>query len=158
MNDTNPYALKIMFNIKLNLLSLEALNKMPTHRLLKHLKSVTAVISSIYNYAGPRCCEVCHDYIGSDIENDVKIPSRKYVDYKTVVKSVLAKREHIETTKRLPTFRRAKKRKRIGNWFKTISGRKMCTLCNRPKKDCKRHFPHEYVVDGSIKIRNSITY
>lgn len=136
----------------LNMLSLDLLNKMPTRRLLKHLKSVTAVISSIHNYAGPRCCEVCHDYVGFDWENDVKIPVRKFVDYKTVVKSVLATREHLKTTKRLPTFFRSKHRNRYSD-YKIVRGKKICTLCNRAKKDCRGHFPHEYVVDGSTKIR-----
>lgn len=139
-----------------NILSFDQLKKMPTHRLLGHLKSVNAVISSIHNYAGPRCCEICHDYIGDDWENDVKIPVRKYVDYKTVVKSVLATRENIKTTKRLPTFRRTKRRERVGFKYEITRGRKICTICNRPKNKCKRHFPNEYVVDGSKKNKRAM--
>lgn len=145
------------FTKDFNMLALELLNKMPTRRLLGHLRSVTAVISGIFNYAGPRCCEICHDYIGSDIENDVNIPVRKYVDYKTVVKSVLATREHIETTKRLATFQRTKHRSSYSD-YKVVRGKKICTLCNRAKKDCRGHFPHEYVVDGSTKNKNLVRY
>lgn len=143
------------FAADLNMLSLEVLNKMPTRRLLGHLKSVTAIISCIFNYAGPRCCEVCHDYVGFEWENDVKIPVRKFVDYKTVVKSVLVTREHIKTTKRLPTFFRSK-HKNIYSDYKIVRGKKICTLCNREKKDCRGHFPHEYVVDGTTK--NKLRY
>ena len=73
------------------------LEKLPTKRLLGVLKSARAVRSCVYHYAGDRCCEICHEYMGSDEQWDKEvkpllIPLDVYVDK---IKSILNTRENI---------------------------------------------------------------
>ena len=49
----------------------EVLKKMNKKRLVSYLDRVRAERSRIFHYYGPRCCEICNEYIGSDWENDV---------------------------------------------------------------------------------------
>jgi len=74
--------------------------KLNTKRLLSVLKKARAHRSSIANYHGPRCCEVCHEYIGDDWENDVGKFLRIYDDYMDKLKTILKDREHIERKKK----------------------------------------------------------
>jgi len=84
-----------MSKSNLNYLTAEQLNKLSTPRLLNVLKSARAVHSAIGHYRGPRCCELCHEYIGSDWENDVEVPRRPVKEYMDKIKAVLATREHV---------------------------------------------------------------
>lgn len=77
-------------------LNQEELQPLATNRLLALLRKVRAQHSAIAHYAGPRCCEICHEYIGDDWEKDVApllAPYKKYVDD---IKAVLATREHVD--------------------------------------------------------------
>lgn len=78
------------------ILSKGELDGKSTKHLLHILKCATAKISSIYHYAGPRCCEICHEYIGDSWENDVGKPMAPFKEYKLLIKSILKDREHIE--------------------------------------------------------------
>jgi len=90
--------------------SKEELESLGTKRLLTHLKFVNIELSIIYNNYGHRCCEICHEYIGNDWEKDVGQYARPVEEYRKLVKSVLAGREHIETKKRKLTVKRIKLR------------------------------------------------
>lgn len=70
----------------------EQLNKLSTQRLFTLFKSVRAIISCIFNYAGRRCCEICHEYIGDDWENDVVKEAEPYEKYQDRIKAILDKR------------------------------------------------------------------
>lgn len=72
----------------------ERLQKLNTPRLLNVLRSARARHSSIRNHAGPRCCELCHEYIGDDWENDVEKPAKPYKEYVEQIKAILATREN----------------------------------------------------------------
>jgi len=72
----------------------EELRGLATNRLLAILQQTRAIISGIYTYAGRRCCEVCHEYIGDDWEKDVKEPARPWEEYRDRIKEVLAERGH----------------------------------------------------------------
>lgn len=76
-------------------LSRSELEKKSTKHLLHILKTCTAKISSISHYAGLRCCEICHEYIGDDWENDVGKPMKPFKQYKSLIKNILKDREHI---------------------------------------------------------------
>jgi len=71
------------------------LEKLPTKRLLGVLKKVRAKISSIEHYYGHRCCEICHEYVEDNWEEDVQVFADLYESYLKKVKNLLAKREHI---------------------------------------------------------------
>jgi hypothetical protein len=79
----------------ISILSVERLRTLPTHRLLAVLRSVRAVLSSIYHYRGSRCCELCHEYIGDDWERDVKAPARPLEAYQSQIKEILSTRPHL---------------------------------------------------------------
>lgn len=61
------------------------------YRLFVHIRSV---ISSIYYYAGNRCCEICHEYIGDNWARDVGKPAKKYEDYLEEIRSELRRRPY----------------------------------------------------------------
>lgn len=71
------------------------LNKLITNRLLSLLHKIRAIESAIGHYDGPRCCEICHEYIGNDWENDVGIHLQPLNEYIERIKKVLATREHV---------------------------------------------------------------
>jgi hypothetical protein len=57
----------------------DELKRMSTGRLYRMFQHFRAIANPC-NW-GPRCCEICHEYIGSDYEKDVIIPSRPYAEY-----------------------------------------------------------------------------
>jgi hypothetical protein len=81
----------------MTILPREQLEKRNTRNLLHILKTVNAQISCIENYAGPRCCEVCHEFLGEeeDWQRDVVGPRAPYLEYKKLLKEILATREHV---------------------------------------------------------------
>lgn len=89
------------------ILPLETLEKLSSQRLLKVLDSARAAERCILHTYGPRCCELCHEYIGDDWENDVLKYSRPLTKYKELIKSILQRPEHKSFDKRL---KRGKKR------------------------------------------------
>ena len=90
------YGIKKMKRL-LNILSKKQLESLNTKRLLMVLKSARAVESGILYHHGPRCCEICHEYIGDDYENDVLRVARPITEYKNLIKEVLSKREHCKS-------------------------------------------------------------
>jgi len=46
--------------------------------------------------AGDRCCEICHEYLGDDFENDVLKPAKPYKEYVSLLKDILKDRENID--------------------------------------------------------------
>jgi hypothetical protein len=97
--------------LRMKFLSKSELESLSTKRLLTHLKFVNIKLSSIYNYCGARCCEICREYVGSDWEKDVGQHAKPVEEYKKLVKSVLATREHITRHTRKPTVKRIKLRR-----------------------------------------------
>lgn len=89
----------------LNISELEALS---TKRLLVYLRLINIKLSSINTYYGPRCCEVCNEYVGTNWEEDVGRYLRPFEEYKDLVKSVLSNREHIDRKTRKPITKRVK--------------------------------------------------
>ena len=89
---------------------IDQLRKLSTQRLLYVLRTVTARISFIDNYYGPRCCEICHEYLGNNWEEDVAQHSRLYVERHTEIKAILATREHIERKPKKKQFKKEKRR------------------------------------------------
>lgn len=81
---------------KFKILDETTLRKLSTVRLLSVFNSARAVTSCIYHYAGRRCCELCHEYIGDDYEKDVVIPARPYAEYEKLIKSILSERENVK--------------------------------------------------------------
>lgn len=84
-------------------LSKGRLQKLPTQRLIALLNSVRAIEFNILYYAGRRCCEICHEYTGSNWEKDVLEPSKPYKAYFDLIKLVLSEREHLPK-QRQPTL------------------------------------------------------
>lgn len=70
----------------------EQLNALSTEKLFHHFKMARASESFIYTYYGRRCCEICHEYIGNDWENEVAKPAEVFTVYKNKVKAILDKR------------------------------------------------------------------
>ena len=68
------------------------LQEMTTPRLYRLFQTVRALESQIYNYAGPRCCEFCHEYIGDDWQHDVVEAAKPYSEYKSRIKKELDSR------------------------------------------------------------------
>ena len=91
-------------------LSKEELESLSPKRLLTHLKFVNIKLSTIYNYYGHRCCEICHEYVGGDWERDVGQYAKPVEEYKKLVKSVLSDREHLPRKKRKTTVKRIRLR------------------------------------------------
>jgi hypothetical protein len=79
-----------------NFLSEEMLRSLPTKRLLAVYNKARAVCSSIAYHTGPRCCEFCHEYIGSDWERDVGQYLRPWEKYKELIKEILKLHPHVE--------------------------------------------------------------
>jgi hypothetical protein len=77
-------------------LPVEKLNELNTQRLLQVFNKARAYHSNICNYWGDRCCEICHEYIGCDWENDVGKYARVLQNYKTEIKKILNGRENVE--------------------------------------------------------------
>jgi len=74
----------------------QELQELATNRLLALLHQTRGIISGIYTYAGPRCCEVCHEFVGGEEEweAEVKEPARPWEEYRDRIKEVLAERDH----------------------------------------------------------------
>jgi len=70
----------------------EQLKELSTEKLFHHFKMVRASESFVLNHYGHRCCEICHEYIGNDWENDVAVHARPYGEYKSRVKRELDSR------------------------------------------------------------------
>jgi len=80
-----------------NFLTEDKLQKLPTKRLISLLNMARAKESSIKHYSGPRCCEVCHDFVGSEEEwQEVLNESRPFSDYIKKIKNILKTRPHVE--------------------------------------------------------------
>ncbi len=88
----------------------EELEAMHTRAILAHLQDIRVYRSSTANHAGPRCCEICNEYIGSDeFWNEVIKPKLdEYSAYLTIIKSVLSTREHIPNKQEAKTIRKEK--------------------------------------------------
>ena len=71
------------------MLSDKELNKLNEKRLRNVLNSARAVANNVLSSLGPRCCEICNEYIGDDYERDVVIPAKKYTDYRDKIKNLL---------------------------------------------------------------------
>ena len=78
----------------------QELHNKSTKHLIYILRRVTAVISSIHYHKGNRCCDICHEYIGDNWENDVEKYKKPYIKYKATIKSILKTREHVELDKK----------------------------------------------------------
>lgn len=106
------------------ILSDQELKKKETKHLIRILRSVTAVISSIYFYAGPRCCEICHEFLGDkeEWEEYVVIPSKPLEEYRNRIKEILSTREHIDRKvkgrKQRKSKRQDRKDKRLARFVK----------------------------------------
>ncbi len=70
----------------------EQLKEMKTAALYHLFRAVRAKESRIYNYAGPRCCEICHEYIGNDWQREVVDVAKPYTEYKGRIKRELDSR------------------------------------------------------------------
>lgn len=80
----------------------EELQKMNDKQLYYHFRETRAKVSYIFNYYGRRCCELCHEYIGDDWENDVAQYLRPADEYFKKVKSIMSAREY-DASKDKPT-------------------------------------------------------
>lgn len=74
--------------------------KLPTKRLLAVLNKARAIKTSIRRSYGPRCCEMCCEYIGDDWENDVGKFLKIYDSYIEKLKTILATRPNVERDKK----------------------------------------------------------
>jgi hypothetical protein len=83
---------------QLTILPREQLERRNTRNLLYILGRVVAYISYIKCYAGPRCCEVCHEFLGDeeDWQREVVARMAPYIEYHKLLKEILATREHVE--------------------------------------------------------------
>ena len=89
-------------------LTKEQAMKLTWPRLKCLMTSVRAVISGIHTYAGPRCCEVCNEFIGTQEEwqKDVVEPCKPMQAYFAMLK---------ECSKHLPHYpTKVRKVKRSG--------------------------------------------
>ena len=81
-------------------LSKEKLKKLNIPRLKNVLKLANKEKNCIFRNAGPRCCEICNEYIGDNWEKDVVIPAKPYTNYCQLVLSVIhAKTNQIKIRK-----------------------------------------------------------
>ena len=85
------------------LLTEEQLLKLPIHNLLRLMKKVRAYRSYIVHYFGHRCCNHCHQYVGSDWDEDVGKYLIVHDDYLRLIKKV---------SKQLPSIPHGRKLKR----------------------------------------------
>lgn len=83
----------------------EQLKAMPHESLWYLFRLVRSQLSRIYHYAGRRCCEECHDYIGDDWENDVGKPAMPVKAYFERVKAELQSRPYMSFTKKAKSER-----------------------------------------------------
>jgi hypothetical protein len=81
----------------LTILPREQLEKRNTRNLLYILRKVTALISGISHYGGWRCCEWCHEFVGDDEDWQTNVVEARapYIEYKKLLKEILATREHV---------------------------------------------------------------
>lgn len=77
-------------------LSKTQLEALTTRRLLKLYGVIRAKVSGILYYSGPRCCEICHEYIGDDWQKDVGDVAAPWEEYKALIKDILSTREHVK--------------------------------------------------------------
>lgn len=86
----------------------EVLKTFNTHQLMNHLNDVRAYKSAFANYAGSRCCELCHEYIGPDWNTEIKPTLDEYDVYLKRIKDVLSTREHIPNKQEAKAIRQEK--------------------------------------------------
>ena len=71
------------------MLSTTQLSKMTTARLFSYMDRIRSIRSSISCNYGPRCCDICHEYIGEDWENDVSIHLKPFDLHLFEIRTVL---------------------------------------------------------------------
>jgi hypothetical protein len=90
----------------------DQLNSMYTKQLIHLRNGIRGKRSTHANYAGHRCCEICHEYIGDDWATEIQ-PRLDELDlYLTRIKKVLSTREHIPGKVEAKAIRQAKAKKR----------------------------------------------
>ena len=78
------------------------LRSLPPKRLLGVLQKARAIESAISRNVGPRCCEMCHEYIGDDWEKEVGQFLRPWTQYKNLIKRILSNHPHIPRRRTTP--------------------------------------------------------
>jgi hypothetical protein len=73
----------------------EKLNGMHTQQLIHLINGIRAKRSMHFNYAGPRCCSECNEYIGEDWATEIKPRLVELDNYLNRIKCVLLTRERI---------------------------------------------------------------
>ncbi len=86
----------------------DVLKTFNTRQLMNHLNDVRAYRSSHASYAGARCCEICHEYIGDDWHTEIQPTLDEYDAYLKKIKDVLSTREHIPNKQELKAIRQEK--------------------------------------------------
>lgn len=84
-------------------LSLEQINKLNYNRLRNVMKGVRGIICFIERNAGPRCCEICHEYIGSNWKEYFEVlreASKKFPHMKNVQPKAKSKDRYINHVNR----------------------------------------------------------
>jgi hypothetical protein len=97
-----------MMNDKITIYSKCELEEFTTRKLLMELNHVRVYRSSFTNYAGPRCCEVCHEYVGSNWDVEIQPTLDEYDAYINIIKHVLSTREHIPNKQEAKAIRQEK--------------------------------------------------
>ena len=86
-------------------LTKEQAMKLTWPRLKNLMSSVRAHISGIRTYAGRRCCEVCHEFIGTDEEweREVAVPCKEPQAYFDMLKECSTLLPHFPKKERTVT-------------------------------------------------------
>ncbi len=71
------------------MLTTEQMEKLSYIRLRTYFYSIRGKCSYIEHYYGRRCCEICHEYIGNDWENDVRQWMIPYEEHIKLIKPIL---------------------------------------------------------------------